>query len=198
MANANEHPLKMLGIVLFSIVPHTAEVERLFSQLGNTQSAKRCNLTMENFRALGKLRSNYSAEIYARDRADGKPTHRKHAHMHAREEAVIDTDLVDSLEATFTWAPPLHDLIQESEAHLGFEDMTEAELDAAYGDVAHEGATMADPNGEEVLEGRIYSFAELANVEKGVAPVPYSEEIVITNVGEGAQHEVWSVEELLQ
>ncbi|KAF9488185.1 hypothetical protein BDN71DRAFT_1403619 [Pleurotus eryngii] len=53
--DANEHLLKKLGIILFSIVPHAVEVEWLFSQLGNIQSAKWCNLMVENFKKLGRL-----------------------------------------------------------------------------------------------------------------------------------------------
>ncbi|KAG1809605.1 uncharacterized protein BJ212DRAFT_1279210, partial [Suillus subaureus] len=45
--SADRHPLKALAITLLSIVPHAADVERLFSDMGSTQSPKRCNLTVE-------------------------------------------------------------------------------------------------------------------------------------------------------
>ncbi|KAJ6568055.1 hypothetical protein DFH09DRAFT_872183, partial [Mycena vulgaris] len=52
-------PLKTLVIVLFSVVPHAAEVEHLFSGLSGVQGVKRCNLSVPTFEILGKLRSNY-------------------------------------------------------------------------------------------------------------------------------------------
>ena len=97
--HSNEHPLKKLAIVLFSIVPHAAEVERLFSSLGGVQSPRRCRLTVENFEALGKCRSNYGYQIWKREKEKGLDTHRKHAHMHTRETgAGINTELLDDLE----------------------------------------------------------------------------------------------------
>jgi hypothetical protein len=36
--NSETHPLKAFAIIILSIVPHAAEVERLFSDLGGTQS----------------------------------------------------------------------------------------------------------------------------------------------------------------
>ncbi|KAJ6628792.1 hypothetical protein B0H10DRAFT_1940177 [Mycena sp. CBHHK59/15] len=66
---AGEQPLKTLAIVLFSVVPHAAEVERLFSGLSGVQGVKRCNLSVPTFKILGKLRTNYSYHIYLQDSA---------------------------------------------------------------------------------------------------------------------------------
>ncbi|KAG2144418.1 uncharacterized protein EDB93DRAFT_1087646, partial [Suillus bovinus] len=49
------HPLKALAITLLSIVPHAADVEHLFSDMGSTQSPKRCNLSVDTFEALAKI-----------------------------------------------------------------------------------------------------------------------------------------------
>lgn len=49
---AEEHPLKILAVTLFSIVPHSAEVERLFSTLSGVQSPKRATLSVKNFEGL--------------------------------------------------------------------------------------------------------------------------------------------------
>ena len=78
--SAERCPLKGLAIMLHSVVPHAAKVERYFSGLGGTQSAKHCNLTVENFEALSKLHANYAYHLYQMDRAAGKSTHRKHAY----------------------------------------------------------------------------------------------------------------------
>ncbi|KAG2126369.1 uncharacterized protein EDB93DRAFT_1097105, partial [Suillus bovinus] len=49
------HPLKVLAITLLSIVPHAADIEHLFSDVGSTQSPKRCNLSVDTFEALAKI-----------------------------------------------------------------------------------------------------------------------------------------------
>ncbi|KAF9227644.1 hypothetical protein BS17DRAFT_793315 [Gyrodon lividus] len=126
---AKQCPLKAMAIMLHSIVPHAADVERYFSGLGGTQSAKRCNLTVETFKALSKLRSSYAHHLYKLDRTAGKSAHRKHAHMHTHPHLGIDTDLVDELVNTFTWVPPLAVESDESEESLsGPEAITDEEL----------------------------------------------------------------------
>ncbi|KAG1808524.1 hypothetical protein EV424DRAFT_1328829, partial [Suillus variegatus] len=50
--------LKAFAITIYSIIGHTGDVERLFSDLGMTQSAKRCNLLVETFETLGKIYAN--------------------------------------------------------------------------------------------------------------------------------------------
>jgi hypothetical protein len=62
--SGESHPLKALAITIFSIVPHAANVEWLFSQLGGNQSVKRCNLAVDTFEKLGKCRANYAYHIY--------------------------------------------------------------------------------------------------------------------------------------
>ncbi|KAG2740216.1 hypothetical protein P692DRAFT_201842526 [Suillus brevipes Sb2] len=94
--NTETYPLKAFAITIHSIVGHTGDVERLFSDLGTTQSAKHCNLSVKTFKTLGKIRANLH---YLRDKkateAD-KSTRCHHAHMHTRD-----------LEENFAWVPPL-------------------------------------------------------------------------------------------
>ena len=45
-----------------------------------------CNLSVNTFETLGKLRSNYFYHLYQRARAAGKPLRRRHAHMHTRKD----------------------------------------------------------------------------------------------------------------
>ncbi|KAJ7589704.1 hypothetical protein C8J56DRAFT_1049352 [Mycena floridula] len=77
--SVKDHPLKRMAIIILSIVPHSAEVERLFSLFGGTQSAKRVNLAVPTFENLGKLRSNYAHCLYLMHLEAGGPKHRKHA-----------------------------------------------------------------------------------------------------------------------
>ncbi|KAI6130719.1 hypothetical protein EDD16DRAFT_1470160, partial [Pisolithus croceorrhizus] len=94
--------LKVMAIILHSIVPHAADVEQYFSGLGGTQSARRCNLTVENFEALSKLCASYTHNLYKMDCAAGKSTHQRHAHMHTQPDKGINPDLAAELAQNFT------------------------------------------------------------------------------------------------
>ena len=67
----SQHPLKIFAIQILSIVPHAAEVKRLFSNLGGIQSVKCCNLTVENLQKLGKLRGRYTYHIQEQNQHHG-------------------------------------------------------------------------------------------------------------------------------
>ena len=55
LVSITSHPLKALAIKLFSIVPHVAEVEHFFSNLGGIQSVKCSHLTVSHVETLGTL-----------------------------------------------------------------------------------------------------------------------------------------------
>jgi hypothetical protein len=184
----DKNPLKALAITILSVVPHAGEVERLFSALGGTQTCKRCNLSVSTFETLGKLRSNYCRHLYQRDQAAGKPVRRRHAHMHTRDESGINADLVNDLDTTFTWKPPLtletgNDGGDDLMASM--EDMTLDELDEAWMQLEEQlqeeknAATSTDPDGTEVLEGDVYNFTELDKIDRGEAPASSVEEMDI-------------------
>ncbi|KAG1874788.1 hypothetical protein DFJ58DRAFT_758768 [Suillus subalutaceus] len=86
---------------------HAGEVERTFSDLGTTQSARRCNLSVDTFETLGKIRANVRHHSAMKAAEAGKPTCRRHAHMHTHEEVGIAVETAQDLEASFAWAPPL-------------------------------------------------------------------------------------------
>jgi hypothetical protein len=98
------HPLKVFAVTILSIVGHAGKVECTFSDLGTTQSARRCNLSV---RTLGKIRANLRHHSAMKAAGTGKYTHRLHAHTPTREEVGIDIEVADDLEASFAWAPPL-------------------------------------------------------------------------------------------
>ncbi|KAG2362535.1 hypothetical protein BDR07DRAFT_1484740 [Suillus spraguei] len=97
---------RALAITLLSIVPHAADVERLFSDMGSTQSPKRCNLSVDTLEALAKIRANLRYHTQ-KAVANGKPTRRRHAHMHTGAQPGINVEIAADLEANFAWAPPL-------------------------------------------------------------------------------------------
>ncbi|KAG2062851.1 hypothetical protein BDR04DRAFT_768668 [Suillus decipiens] len=55
--------------------------------MGSTHAPKRCSLS----KAV----------------ANGKPTRRRHAHIHSGTQPGINFDIAADLEANFVWAPPL-------------------------------------------------------------------------------------------
>ncbi|KIK75079.1 hypothetical protein PAXRUDRAFT_173872, partial [Paxillus rubicundulus Ve08.2h10] len=207
---ATQCPLKAMAIILHSVVPHAADVERYFSGLGGTQSAKWCNLTVETFEALSKLHSSYTHHLYKMDRAAGKSTHHKHTHMHTRPNIGIDTDLTDELARTFTWVPPLVSESGESEDVLaGPGAITDKELAEAFDVIDREKVdsgmlsvgevrSVLDPDieldGSEVLEGRVYDWNELEVVNRGTIPTGFVEDISVLDKAVGGQ---WDVKTLL-
>ncbi|KAJ7602520.1 ribonuclease H-like domain-containing protein [Mycena rosella] len=193
--SGDDRPLKTLAIVLFSVVPHAAEVERLFSGLSGVQGVKRCNLSVPTFEILGKLRSNYSYYIYLQDRAKNKSTHRKHGHMHTRTEPGLDTNLANDLLSNFTWTPPL--IVENVSDDLdmrGIEEMSEDEINAAFDnwdkDLAAERATRAAlPIAKMPVDvGLVYDYTELDRIDADEVTTVFDDEVTI-HVGGTA--DVW-------
>jgi hypothetical protein len=198
--SGDKRPLKTLAIVLFSVVPHAAEVERLFSGLSGIQGVKRCNFTVPTFEILGKLRNNYSYHIYERNRAAGISVHRKHSHMHTRAEPGLDVGLADNLETNFTWQPPLVVENITDDDMRSIEDLTAEEIDAALtnweADLAAEKAERdALPmNRESVDVPLVYDLTELDRIDSGAAPTA-NDDITIHMAGDD---EPWDITALLQ
>lgn len=195
---AEKYPLKVMAIVLLSVVPHAGEVERLFSALGGTQSNRRCNLSVDTFEKLGKLRSNYSYQMYQRDRSLGKSTHRRHAHMHTRPEDGINQEIVEDLERDMAWVPPF-----ASDEKEGDEDgIQEGDVEKAFNDLdqqlQQEGMVSshisAHTYGSRILDGNLYDLAELDRIDKGVGPMSGEEELSIIGEATGG---TWDIETLM-
>lgn len=131
---AKNVPLKSMAAILFGLVPHSAEVERLFSNLGGIQGTRRSRLSVNNFETLGKLRTYYTAEIREKAIAEGQPIHRRtNAHVHTREGGGIDEELSKSLEEEFTFKPVLSTMISgENEELVTPEDITLDDIDKAF------------------------------------------------------------------
>ncbi|CAL1715355.1 unnamed protein product [Somion occarium] len=204
------YPIKDLAVQLHSIVPHAAEVERLFSNLGGIQGRKRINLTVPNFEREGRMRSNYERLIWEHNRKAGKPLHRNHAHMHTRNTPGINTDLAKDLDINFTWIPPLAvtsvDEAMQREVPLeGPEGMTDEQFAAEYEEWERQRAEeVADDNRDvdpvllDVVPtaGEIYDFTELDRIDRGMAPASFNEEVQMPSSSTEAV--VWNVDTLLR
>ena len=149
-----KNPLKLFATLILSIVPHAAEVERLFSNLGGIQGVKHCNLTIDNFKTLGKLRNNYSYHLQQHNKQLGKTTQRKHGHMHTRAQPGINVDLATDLTTNFTWTPPIAatPAVGTNDNLLGPESITPDELDEAFG-ALEDGPANSEVDEGEILQG---------------------------------------------
>ncbi|KAG2354167.1 hypothetical protein BDR07DRAFT_1614420 [Suillus spraguei] len=111
--------------------------------MGSTQSLKRCNLSVDTFEALAKIRANIRYHTHQKAVANGKPTHRRHAHMHTGAQPGINVEIAADLEANFAWAPPLAPQTQNVDDDLaGPESISLNEIDAAFALLEHEKESM--------------------------------------------------------
>jgi hypothetical protein len=90
---AKQCPLKAMALIMHAIVPHSAEIERLFSDLGKAQGDSRSNLDVTTIRSLGRLRGHYQETLRERHLLK----RRRHAHMHTREDGGVDANAIPSL-----------------------------------------------------------------------------------------------------
>ncbi|KAL1761024.1 hypothetical protein FB107DRAFT_269724 [Schizophyllum commune] len=194
-----------MAIIVLSIVPHSADVERLFSTLNGIQSVKRNHLAVDTFEKIAKVRNNLSYELKLREQREGKATHRKHTHMHTRDAPGIDVELVEDLQDPLSWKPPLQPP-DGRESAPETEQSTEeavadtfralrAEIEAEHRDQPVEAAkSAADSTPPSVLRGEVFDFAEVAAVDEGRAPRALDEEIRVIGSGQAAD---WSIADFM-
>ena len=189
-------------ITLLSIVPHSAEVERLFSNLGGVQCVECRNLSVCTFETVGKLPNNYSYHLYQCATALGKPVCQKHAHMHTRKDGRIDVDLAKDLETNFTWTPPLATNVSANSADLeGPESISEEEIEAAFAELeqlnrgTQEAALDPQLDGQVISVGKVYDFVELDRVDKGLVPTAFEDDN--DQIGTESASGSWDIQSML-
>ncbi|KAJ7175574.1 ribonuclease H-like domain-containing protein, partial [Mycena filopes] len=180
--------IRTLAIVLASVVPHSADVERLFSDLGGIQTPRRNLLAVETMEKTGKIRSRLNYELHERARLAQKSKHRKHGHMHTMEAAGIDTDLAKDLDNPITWIPPLEGDDGDGDGDIVDKAVKDLEV------VLNDEEPVILPVGS-VIAGQIVDFAELERIERGERAGIEEEEDEIVG-GEGG--DTWNVEDLMR
>ena len=122
--------------------------------------------------------------------------------MHTRNHDGIDTNLATDLDANFTWTPPLASQSHADDMLEGPESLTEDEVAAAFDEIeqriAESPGSAIDPQlgGHEILAGRIYDFAELEQVDKGIVSGAFEDDV--QQVGSISEDGVsWDVQSLL-
>ena len=207
----SEYPLKSMGIRILSIIPHTGEVERLFSNLGHIQGVRRCNLSVPHMQTLGSLRNYYQGVIDEKKKETGQSTRRRHAHMHTREDGGVDSQKVTDLLRNWTFQSPLTPGNEGSEGDtemMGLEDITAEELEAEF-DRLH--LSLSDPpqdttqrinllpNETPPLAAKlheVYNLEEIDAIRKGDPPQFAREEPTIHDRAE--QPGAWDPADILQ
>ncbi|KAJ7495512.1 ribonuclease H-like domain-containing protein [Mycena latifolia] len=181
--------LRSMAIVLASIVPHSAEVERLFSDLGGIQTPRRSLMavdTMEMEKS-GKIRSRVGYELYERARADEKVKRRKHNHMHTSGKTGIDADLAKDLENPITWIPPL----DGNDDDTGEDIVEQASKDLQK--LLDDEAPVAIPHGS-VIAGEVVDFEELERLDRGETSATDEDNIdIVGNAAEAG----WGIQDLM-
>ena len=174
-------------------------IVRLFSQLGGVQSPRRCNLTVEHFEALGKIRTNLAFQIWEKERIKlGRIPRRRHAHMHTRDGPSINVNLAEDLEGTFTWTPPLAVQDPDKPDELaGPESISMEELEAEFDRYEREkqNEAEADENVPDALTGEVYDFTEFEIVQKGAVQTSFDNNIDVVNEA-GTSGEAWDIDAL--
>ena len=161
-------------------------------------SVKCCNLTVRTFETLGKLRNNYAYHLY---NCMGQP-HRKHVHMHTCKDPGVDVQLATDLETNFTWTPPLatNGFVNSGDLE-GPEGISEEDIDAAFAELEEQNRnseeTAIDPrlDGHEITAGKVYDFAELDRVDKGIVPATFNEDT--DQIGTESASGSWDIQSLL-
>ncbi|KAF9235775.1 hypothetical protein BU15DRAFT_89437 [Melanogaster broomeanus] len=181
--SAEAHPLKAFAITILSIVPHAGEVERLFSALD------RCNLSVDTFETLGKVRANLNYHLHLKKTATGQQTQRQHAHMHTRDEPGINLALAKDLEDNFTMDNDL----------AGPETISLDEIDAEFAALEDQRKEeqVEDVDGREVLDGLVYDFEELDRVDEGIIPRSVDDEIMVVEHDRDGEPKDWDVAGLM-
>ncbi|KAJ6596759.1 hypothetical protein B0H10DRAFT_2326478 [Mycena sp. CBHHK59/15] len=177
-----------MAIVLASIVPHSADVERLFSDLGGIQTPCRDLLGVDTMEKTGKIRSRLNYELFEHGKLEKKSKHRKHSHMHTMESAGIDTDLAKDLENPITWIPPLDG--GDGDVDEDIVDKASEELKSLLEDEAPVQLLQGS-----VVAGQIVDFAELERIDRG--EMGGIEEDKVEIVG-GEVAEGWNIEDLMR
>ncbi|KAJ6546611.1 hypothetical protein B0H10DRAFT_1969588 [Mycena sp. CBHHK59/15] len=185
--------IKTLATVLHSIVPHSADVERLFSELGGIQSPQRNGWLVDTMEKVGRVRGHLSYRLFEKKKKEGKLTQRKHAHMHTRPALRIDGDLAKDLENPITWIPPLSGADDDDDP---MEDLVQKAYDELKKRVADEGdsdETESEGLGS-VVGGEMVDFNELDKVDRGQTDAPATE--VIDVVGNDTQG-TWDIDDFM-
>ncbi|KAF5337770.1 hypothetical protein D9758_016627 [Tetrapyrgos nigripes] len=203
--DANDHPIKTLAITLFEVVPHAADVERLFSDLGAIQGDLRTRLSVEHSEELGMMRSHYNATLVDQ----GLRRRYRHGHMHTKNESGINSDTLGSLETNFLYGSQTSPIEvpdgEDSHADLVADpvsSITSSDVDQAFARLAEEAKEAQELPLELEIEGQTITAAEqfdekeLERINKGLGPESFQDNVSI-HVSDAGGSSEWSIDSIL-
>ncbi|KAF8991925.1 hypothetical protein BDQ17DRAFT_1432726 [Cyathus striatus] len=173
--NIGFHPIQVFALKMMSIVPHVAEVEHFFSNLGGVQSMKRSQL--------------YEVAI-----AEGKDPRHHHGHMHITSKG-IDTDCADILTESFSIPVPLATSFEGSDLD-GPEGITMEELDAEFSALEQSAFTAETGDGLSVTipVRDVYDISLIDKICDGQLPTFQN---MVAGADIGNDNSVWDADSLL-
>ena len=120
--------------------------------------------------------------------------------MHTRTNGGINVDLATDMQHNFTWTPPLASLSHRDDDLEGPESITDEDIDAASAEIEQRNAgnaTNVDPviEGAEIEAAKVYDLEEFEQVEKGVVPKAFKDEVQVIVLAAGAVD--WDIKSLL-
>lgn len=187
--NVQDCPLKGLAVTLFGLVPHSAEVERLFSSLGGIQGVRRSRLDVRTFEKMGRMRCHLNSLLHEKAKAEGRSLRRTRAHMHTREGGGIDEQLLSELQDGLTIRPVMSSTVQGTDIELATEEEGSIEeLNTAFDELEASKRPETDSLEEidathpafrdvEALEiGDLYDLSALKGALDGTAPMVVEED----------------------
>lgn len=201
------HPLRVFALLMHSIVPHAAEVERLFSNLGGVQSPRRSCLTVEVLGMLGTIRSHYAAEFHNELKSRGIDIRRSHAHMHTEKDGGSHSGTIDDLLSDLTdksMPPPETATPEQDMQDLNVPELEvrspEEELEHAFARLDFEsyGELEIDPylEGKSIDASRIYPLHELNAVLSNGSDESAAPQTAV-DLGSGPGSSGWTVASLM-
>ncbi|KAJ7230543.1 ribonuclease H-like domain-containing protein [Mycena pura] len=222
-ASAKDHGLKPFATAMLGIVPHSAEIERLFSSCNGIQSPKRNSLAVETFSKLAKVRSSLVEE--AKRRAPIKARTKKTSEPAAVSESTTSTATrmttensapLERSEALEGWQAPMEGVASESEDRVSgvdavFNDLErrlQQEEDSSDVDEEEEEENTPDvstlvaaamkkqkkPSELSLMGGDIYDFALVKKALDNVVPQEDVKKVDVVRKRTGG---AWNIEAML-
>ncbi|KAF5342879.1 hypothetical protein D9758_016087 [Tetrapyrgos nigripes] len=193
--DANDHPIKTLAITLFEVVPHAADVERLFSDLGAIQGDLQTRLSVEHSEELGMMRSHYNATLV------DQGLRRRYRHGHTHTKNYLETNFLYGSQTLPIEVPDGED----SRADLVADpvsSITSSDVDQAFARLAEEAKEAQELPLEPEIEGQTITVAEqfdekeLEQINKGLGPESFQDNVSI-HVGDAGGSSEWSIDSIL-
>ncbi|KAJ7214045.1 ribonuclease H-like domain-containing protein [Mycena pura] len=187
--SSKAHPLKPFAVATLSIVPHSAEIERLFSSCNGIQSPKRNSLAVETFSKLAKVRSSLVEE--AKTRAPAKQNTK--ANGEKKDDGVESSATRHTAEKS----TPLGntELLEKRSGPMDgmSEDDPVGGVDSVFHDLDRQ-LEEEDTNQLSLMGGDIYDFALVKKALDNVVPQEKVQKVdVVRQTSQGD----WNIEDIL-